>query len=305
MNQFEDELDSFISQFNDTIKIIQEFKAKRSNILDLLTLICARLDGLSMSYAKYGCPNKAAFTNFITSFGGYKDLLYKVSVPNIYSKFAYYYYRMEYLVPKPGRIYSLGRSDDDFITFVHDIEELPLTAQDIGDFLNRLSIIFEAKYRVIPKQPSNKPHMEDSKILLDYILTSLKHSRKYKNYSSLEKTLEIYLKKFYLSDLLYEEYRNESIHGIGIILNRRRFYKEPLPYWNKTQYRRGGSYYEVEFPAHFLEDLLKNCLNQYKLYLKNKGKFPFNIWSMLDLDLTFMDLESLPDEKRIQLRTGR
>jgi hypothetical protein len=105
-------LDKYFNLFDSTKDLVKTLIKERRNPIEILILLCSRLDALASDSTSEGTPSKQAFMRFVTTYGDNNDLLESVSIGDLYYELAYHRWRLEGTIPKPGRLHRFSRVDD-------------------------------------------------------------------------------------------------------------------------------------------------------------------------------------------------
>jgi len=304
-NRLEDALDRYFANFNGTLDLAIKLITDRKNPIEVLILLCARLDALASDAAKDDMPSRKAFTSFVTAYAGHRDLLSSISVGDLYYELGYHRWLLEGMIPSPGRVHIFSRLDEPIIHLL-DEAGLPVTLKDSDVLLGTLMRIIKREYRAIPGQHAGKRFVNATS-LQNKIAERAKHTKLKKIANNLPHALAPLLERMKISSILYQRFRSESIHGATVILDEQRFFSEKEVYWKPVYSDYHGKYELVEFPARVLLSVLEQSIKTYRAALVGKGKippavhffaFPGNIFESLEL----LDTELLPDVGRIRLK---
>ena len=124
-----DALDRYFAAYASTRELAAEFIAKRRHPVEILILLCARLDALASDAAKDGTSSRKAFTGFVTAYGGQRDLLGSVSIADLYYELSFHRWLLDGTIPKPGRLRVFSNVDEPIVHLLEDAD-LPLTLQN-------------------------------------------------------------------------------------------------------------------------------------------------------------------------------
>lgn len=269
-------LEDFFSTFDATLNLICNLTNKKENPQDVVLLICARLDALACTLAPSGTPSKAAFVEFIIKYSGDRVFWSSVSAGDLYYELDYHKWLMEGLISKPGRVTRFSRVNDPVIKLL-DVSGIPLTVEDATRLIARLAGIIRNRFRVAPGQQHSKPATASVAAIKATVANALSTSSYKKTARNIICGLEGLLATKTLVRILYETYRNDSIHGTKVLVDEKRFFAESQPYWRPMYNEFYGPFQHVEFPARFLEALLRRCMKTLKFHLQSKQKLPPDI----------------------------
>jgi hypothetical protein len=278
----------------------------RKNPVEILILLCSRLDALASDSTVEGTPSKQAFTRFVTTYGGNKDLFNSVSIGDLYYEMAYHRWRLEGTIPKPGRLYRFSRVDDPIIQLL-DGAGLPLTLKHSEILLSTLMRILRQHFRAIPRQSLAKLRVVKASQLEKSMVDAVQKTRLRRIAVDLPLALRKLLDEKNVCSLLYQRFRCESIHGATIVLNEKRFLSETGIYWEPWYSEHYGSFELIEFSAKFLLECLNHCMLTYRAHLQAKKKIPPEIHfhgfgDDLMGGLEFLDESLFPEGGHVRLQ---
>jgi hypothetical protein len=139
-------LDDYFGIFNSTITLVERLIKSKQQPQEILILLCSRLDALACSSIPERTPPKKAFSQFVASYGGYRDLLTAVSTGDLYYELAYYRWLLEGTIPKPGRIHKFSRLDEPIIHLLQEAG-IPLTVKEGDRLLKKIMAALKRNYR--------------------------------------------------------------------------------------------------------------------------------------------------------------
>jgi hypothetical protein len=227
---------------------VSDLVVRREHPFDVLILLCARLDALASDAVAEGTSSKQAFTKFVTTYAGHRDLFEAVSVPDLYHELLYHRWLMEGTVEKAGRLHRFSKVDDPILHLLEDAG-LPLTLKDCERLLDTLMRLLAKNFRARPRQSLSRPRTVHPSRLAEIIEISARRTRLHLIASQLPKALASLFDSKRVSTVLYERFRCDSIHVAQIVLNQDRFFREAKPYWESRDSRYAGAYELIEFPA--------------------------------------------------------
>jgi hypothetical protein len=293
-----------LGPFHETLDFAGELRQSRRHPQDALILLCSRLDALGNWLDRWP-TNRESFVEFVCLYGGHEELMRGVSLGNLYQDLRYY----EWLTPgglveAPGRLCRFSPADTPIIRFL-DESEIPLTEKAIQGLFRRMSRTVMKRFRASPRQPKGKrevaPLGEVKRVLGDGFDTP----RWRRVRAPILQASGPLLKTYTLADILYREFRCQSIHGLAAI-DAKRFFSEARPYWRVWHAIHGYEFLLVEFPAAFIEELLRNALERVRSEVLAKRLLPPEIHNRVfpgeGLDwLDYLDVDALPDIQRVRL----
>ena len=109
-SQVEKAIDEFFTRYDNTLSLLQEFLASKSNRQEFVLLSCARLDSLANLAFAEG-TQKSRFSRFLAKYSGLGKQTFTISVPDLNYYFQHYFWISAANVPEPGRM-LLFRSGD-------------------------------------------------------------------------------------------------------------------------------------------------------------------------------------------------
>lgn len=150
-----DALDRYFASYNSTRALASDLIRERKNPIDVLILLCARLDALASDAVAEETPRKKAFVNFVATYGDKGELFNSVSLSDLYHELGYHRWLLEGTIPKPGRLHRFSKLDNPII-FLLEAAGLPLTFNESAVLLNTLMRVIRRRFRVMPRQPASK-----------------------------------------------------------------------------------------------------------------------------------------------------
>lgn len=299
-------IDQYFSAYDSSQALAAELIQRRQYPIDVLILLCARLDALASDALGDDTTHKQAFCRFLTNYAGQRKLFEAVSVPDLYYEIGYHRWKLSGTIPAPGRLNRLTEIDDPFFHLVED-SGLPITLEQIGRLLDTLTRILESNFRAKARQTSSTRRISSIAALKNVIEDAAKKSKLRDIAGRLPQALVPLMNKTCMSNILYERFRCESIHGASVRIDADRFFSASEVYWKRIYpvYQR-RTYELVEFPAAFLLECLKACIQGYRAHLLAKGTVPHAIYfhGFEDLLSTvqFLDPESMPEGGAVRLK---
>lgn len=300
-------INRYFSHFESTLTLVSELASVGKFAAEVLILLCARLDALASEAAPEGTPSKQAFVDFVTAYGGDRDLFQSVSIADLYYELSFHRWLLQGTLPEPGRLHRFSRIDDPILHLLEDAG-LPLTLEDSMQLFNVLLRTLRRKFRAAPKQPISKPRLAGISQLTQELVAGAHQSQIRRVSDNLGSALVPLLRSKKVGVILYEKYRSQSIHGAKLLLNDRSFFKENGIYWEGTHSPYYGSFELICFSASFLISLLNRCLATYRSHLLKKAKLPpdvhFHAFPNDPLSLDLMDHSLLPEGGRLRFKIG-
>jgi hypothetical protein len=303
--EIHDRLDSFLQLFIPTLELADRLRDSKTHAQEILALVCARLDGLACSSFAEDYPRKKAFVEFVTSYGGQKQLLQSVSVGDLYADLTYHRWLLEVMIESPGRIHRYSSQDDAFIRFL-DRSGVPFTVHDCDRVIRLILTSLRQAFRVSPGQSKLKPPTGTVEGVVAAVLQGFSGSRRAILAERLADSLAPLVKTKTVATILYEKFRSGVIHGAHVQLDNRRFFGLAGVYWNPNYSDYYGPALKVEFPARFLIDLLEHSMLTYGRHMVSTRKIPPDVYfrvfdqDMLD-HLPLLDQSAIPDKGIIRL----
>jgi len=304
-------LDQYFSAYDSSQALASELIQRQKHPTDALILLCARLDALASDALGEESSHRKAFSRFVTNYGGERKLFDAVSIPDLNYEIGYHRWRLHGIIPAPGRLHRFGRLDDPLLHLIEDCG-LPITVTEIGIMLDTLARILERSFRAKARQASSKARTVPVAQLKDLIEAAAKKSRLRQVAGRLPGAIVPLLDSVRVSNILYERFRCESIHGAKVRIDAKRFFSEQNVYWKPIYPIYLGKTYElIEFPASFLLDCLRACIRGYRAHLLAKKRVPHAIYfhGFEDADfrstLEFLDVESISGGGVVGLKLQR
>ena len=287
---FSQRLDAALSHFDDTISQLDALLADKRSPQEIVLLACARLDSLA-NLAYGGQPSsRKAFRQFVSEYSGQKGFFNSLSAGDLYRYFQHYGdLAVGGLVQTPGRIHRFGPESDEFLAFVQD-SGIPVTGDSIQRIAHRVASALQSSFRVKPRQSLSKPYMDAKAAISATIAKEFRSPPAARIVSALDEVLD----KFKASAILYDRYRNRAIHGFRVGLDSAEFFDKAMPFHGEFIYY-AGTVFQLEFPGHYLRNLLSTSLGKYRAELLNTRKLPF------DLLLAMFSFEELLEGEVMEL----
>jgi hypothetical protein len=301
-------LDKYFSGFAATRALVADLVRQRKNAIEVLILLCARIDALASDSAAEGTPTKRAFLRFIAAYGSERKLFDAVSVGDLYYELAYHRWLLPGTIPQPGRLHRFSRVDDSIIQLLEDAGQ-PLTLVDSDKLLGALMRILRREFRAMPRQPISKPRLSTASRIEKLLVDAVQRSRLKKTVVNLPRALAGLLDSKKVGTILYEKFRSGTIHGATVKIDPNRFFTESGVYWDPLYSEYYGAFELISFSAPFLSSLLDRCITAYRAHLLAKGKIPpdvhFHVFGGdVFSELRFLDEALLPEGGSVRFRIG-
>lgn len=304
--ELKDALDRSFASYESTRALAANLIRERKNALDLLILLCARLDALASDAVMEGTPSKKAFINFVSTYGDHKQLFNSVSIGDLYYELGYHRWLLDGMIEKPGRLHRFSKVNDPIIVLLEEAG-LPLTFKASAALLDGLMRIIREVTRARLEPKSQR--IETAARLTDRITRRIQKTQLRPCARNLENALKPLLDDKRVGVILYDKFRCGAIHGAAIRIDPQPFFSEPSVYW-KTLQSIHGKHELIQFSAPFLLSLLERCIDRFRQHLLGKGKippdmhfhaFPDEIYAGLD----FLDQDLLPEGGQVRLKINR
>ncbi len=295
MKHFDKKLDRYFSIFDSTIQLVRELIKEKRHPQEVLILLCARLDALASDATSEDVSNSEAFSLFVTHYGGHRQLFESVSAGDLYYELGFHRWLIEGTIPKAGRLCRFSRVDDTTIELLTK-SGIPLTVRDATHLLDKTMSAIKKRYRVNARQVESRSLVASSHDIESTILGRFREPRMKEIRANLPSALAPLLRSKRLAAILYQRFRNESIHGAQVLFNVDKFFTETEPYWEGETSTYFGPYLLVEFPAQFLLNTLENCIRTFRGHILGKQKMPPDVHFHVCGDQSFQHLEWLDHE---------
>jgi hypothetical protein len=290
--QVDKAIDKFFGRYDDTLNLLEEFLASKSNRQEFVLLSCARLDSLANLAFAEG-PQKSRFSRFLAKYSGLGKQAFAISIPDLYYYFQHYFWISAANVPEPGRMLLFRERDKEFAQFIYD-SGIPITDSHVRQLLALVMNALKSKYRVSPYQNTRKKTCATTHEIGEVIRESVSRSAGGHRQPDLD-PINALASAYTVGTLLYRRYRSGAIHEWGVDLDQREFFNMKSVYW-KTVPVHSYRFLKIQFPAILLLNLLKRSIDTYKRELHETQKLPFGIWIESRLDEDFLDSRStFPD----------
>jgi hypothetical protein len=273
---FTDRLIGALSQYRDTIDLVDELLKHHERAQEIILLTCARLDSLANLAIPSVSSQQQVFRRFVENYSGKKAFFNTVSVGDLY-RFLIYYGDLADggLIEIPGRIRRFGPESDDFLAFV-ERSKIPITGEAVRKTTHLMARALSRHFRVMPRQSKSKPYIVSSaniKCAISQEFRKLKPKHVIAAFQDL-------LDSFKCSAILYKRYRNEIIHGLRVTLDEDGFFQKDQPYHDEIEYA-DGVVFQLEFPGIYLRNLLLKCLDTFQQHLLSKKKAPIELFNVM------------------------
>jgi hypothetical protein len=301
-------LNKYFAQFDSTKALVLELLAAEKNPIEVLILLCSRIDALASDAAPDGTANKQAFVRFLSSYSHDQDLLTSVSIGDLYYELGYHRWSLAGTITKPGRLHRFSSIDDPILQLLEGAG-LALTFDESDRLLATLMRVLRATFHAVPRQRRSKERTVSRVVLEKAIVDAFRQSRLSAIADNLPNALKALFERKAVSTILYEKFRCESIHGASLILNNKRFFTETDAYWESLFSEYFGSFELIEFPAKFLVNCVDSSITTYRAHLLAKGKVPPSIhfFAFRDVmsNLQFLDDSLLPEGGALRFKFAR
>jgi len=284
-------IDEFFRRYDNTLNLLEEFLASKSNRQEFVLLSCARLDSLANLAFAEG-TQKSRFSRFLAKYSGLGKQTFTISVPDLNYYFQHYFWISAANVPEPGRMWLFRERDKEFAQFIYD-SGIPVTQLHVQQLLRVVMNALKRKYRVSPHQSRRKKTCTTPDEIVEAIRDSVGNAGGYSqpDVNSIKSLVSPYT----VGALLYRRYRSGAIHEWGVDLDERAFFNTTGVYW-RTAPVHWHRFLKIQFPAIFLLSLLRRSIDTYKCELLETQKLPFGVWSGSQLSEDFLDRRSIfPD----------
>ncbi len=300
-----EKLEMFFSLFRPTIELAENLVAARSNAQEVILLICARLDALASSMASEDQSNRSTFVHLLVNYSGHRDLMGSVSAGDLYYELGYHRWLAEGLVPKPGRLRRFSRLDDPILHLI-DRSGVPLTVEAVHRLLTRAMRAVRATFRCGPGQSLKKPTVGKPKVVMAALNAEFRRSRDSDLKDNLEEAFRPILENKTVANILYENFRNNAVHGVKVEVDDTVFFRTSKPYWQPLYSEYYPPFSFIKFPAPFLIELLRNCLRTSHRKMLTTGKLPpdvhYHAFGAGMDNLQFLDDELLPKGRDLRFQ---
>lgn len=199
-----------------------------------------------------------------------------VSAGDLYYELGFHRWMVEGLIPKPGSLHRFSRLDDP-ILHLFDNSGISLTVNAAEKLLTRIMKAVAANFRCKPNQSLKKPMIGDRRQMMNAIEVELRSMRDIDPKQSIEQALKPLLDGKMIANILYEKFRNSSIHGIRVEINEECFFTSHQPYWKSLYSEYYPPFMFFEAPALFLMEILENCLRTVHKKMLATKKLPPDI----------------------------
>lgn len=203
----QDQLDRFFDLFNPSIELAERLIASKSHPQEVALLLCARLDALASSIASEDQSNRDKFIQLLVGYAGHRDLMVSVSAGDLYYELGYHRWLAEGLIPKPGRIHTFSDLNDPVIELL-DRSGVPLTVDDVKQFLSRSMRAVADNFRCTPGQPRVKPTVAKPAAIIAALRTEFQRSRDRDLVANLEAAFRPLLARKTVAAIVYDRFRN-------------------------------------------------------------------------------------------------
>lgn len=303
MEPIESRLEHFFSTFRTTQQFLEELLQTQDWPQEFLILVCCRLDALAnLAFPRWKGKQADAFTKFVLRYSGFERQLRQISVPDLFFYLSYERWVLPGLICEPGRLHQFTEDDEPLIRLIVD-SGLPITQHAINDFLRFVLRTLKRAYRVVPNQRITGKSIAKRSEVMQCLLAAAQSPRRRKYIEPL-KAVKSVIERFSLSQVLYREFRCRAVHGYEVNLDEKRFFRERAVYW-RTVYSdlvEPGRFLEIQFPAAFLLEMLRNSIDKYERELKHKKELPVEMWveiCEIESEIDLLDQDTLPEGRDI------
>ena len=305
---FHEKLNLFFTLFDPTLRLAEELLSSHRHAQEVVLLLCARLDALACCIAPADQPNRRSFTNLLTNYSGYRDLMASVSLGDLYYELGFHRWLAEGMIPKPGRLLRFSDLDDPIISLL-DRSGIPLTSAAAQQFLSRIMRVLNSNYRCRPGQPHRKLTLAKPKSIAAKLEAEFRSSRDRDISGQIGEAIQPLLERQTVAGLLYSGFRNNAVHGAKVEFEETTFFRASQPYWQPMYPDYYPPFMTIKFPGRFLLDVLHNCLRTLKGKMLATGKLPpdvhFHVFGPGGSEVGFLDhaLLATPIEGRVKFRS--
>lgn len=303
MEPIESRLEDFFGTFRATQQFLEQLLQMRDWPQEFLILVCCRLDALAnLAFPRWKGKQADAFAKFLLLYSGFERQLRQISVPDLFFYLSYERWVLPGVISEPGRLHQFMEDDESLIRLIVN-SELPITQEAIHDFLAFVLRTLKRAYRVVPNQRITGRSIAKQSEVMKCLLAAAESPRRQKYIEPLKATKSI-IERFSLSQILYREFRCRAVHGYEVNIDEKRFFRERKIYW-RTVYSdlvEPGRFLEVQFPAVFLLEMLRNSIDEFERELKHKKELPIEMWVEIcdiESELDLLDQDTLPEGRDI------
>lgn len=269
----EEALDRYFSLFEPTLALVAELVRQKSHPQEVLLLLCGRIDALASDLVREGEANRQAFLHLLTNYSGHRDLMQRVSTGDVYYELGYHRWLIEGLIPRPGKIYRFSRLNDPIIQLL-ERSGISLTQHAAHAFLTRIMKALARKFRCTGGQRHKKLTFAKVPVVVAAIEAEFQKSKDAELRQYLAEAVKPVLEWKTAAAILYENFRNEAIHGVQVPLNEKTFFTAMRPYWEPLYSEYYPPFLMLRFPAQFLMEVLQNCTTTLRHKWLQTGKLP-------------------------------
>jgi len=303
MEPIESRLEDFFGTFRTTQRFLEQLLQTRTWPQEFLIVVCCRLDALAnLAFPRWKGKQADAFAKFLLRYSGFEKKLRQISVPDLFHYLSYGKWLLPEVISEAGRLYQYSEYDEPLIRLIVD-SGLPITQEAIGDFLAFALRTLKRAYRVVPNQRITGRSIAKRSEVMKCLLAAAQSPRRQKYTEPLKATKSI-IERFSLSQILYREFRCRAVHGYEVNIDEKRFFREREIYW-RTVYSdlvEPGRFLEIQFPAAFILQMLRNSIDKYERELKHKKELPVEMWVEIcdiESEIDLLDQDTLPEGRDI------
>jgi hypothetical protein len=304
-NDLKQALDRFFGLFRPTLDLVAGLVRSKSNVQEIILLLCARLDALASSISRQDQPNRQAFIHLVVDYAGDRSLMESVSVGDLYYELGYHRWLIDGLIPKPGRVHRFGRLNDPVIQLL-DRSGVPITAGIARSFLTRIMKAISSKFRCSARQRLSKPMVAKPAAIVATLRAEFQGSKDAEILQNLGTAIQPLLATMTLAGILYDKFRNNAVHGIKVEIDEARFFTEREPFWQALYSEYYPPFLLVKFPAAYLVEMIQKCVATLRRKFLAAGKLPPDVHSLAvgySLDqLDLLDTEMVADGTDLHLQ---
>jgi len=305
MNDLKERIEQGFSAYAETLRLVDQLIVSKSNVQEIILLVCARIDSLS-HLMRYSGSDKDRFTHFLARYSYFGRRAWAVSTPDLYDSLCCWRWLLPFYLPAPGRLQVFDQTRDErFINFLWE-SGVPITDTEVSSLLSFLLRTLKQKYRVVPKQARAKPALDVASGIQKLLARAAATPRRKRILQALKFVMPM-LKEFSLGALLYKEYRCRVIHEYAVDIDESVFFRGKDVLWRAVYHvwEPDRPALQVVFPAAVLRKLLATGLGRFIQELEHRRRLPADVF--LDLchpirELEFLDQDSISPGKALRPR---
>lgn len=296
-------LDDFFDSYNDKVKFLKTLLRTKQHEDEVVLLTCCYIEQLgSCLFTKAG-STKRAFESMLLAHSGENDIFSSISVGDLALDVMFFSDRIDYIVPKAGRIEFWSDEMKPIIRLVIE-SDISTTPAKVRQLCKAVYDEIRNEFRIHPYQTENKICCGEESHVVETIEGCLKRRRTGAQIES--RTARRFVREYSYASILYREYRCKAVHEAGgLSVDKKEFWQAASPYhvpihtsWFKY------SFYTVEFPFRFLIKCLETCVRGARVAIMRKGLLPPSIWGSICKreEYDVLDYEAVKDAKVVKLR---